>query len=286
MKHVFYNSLIIHCILKYKIEFLYVLILISFFTTISCLRKPNKKEIILKSIPNKNNVWVFIMAGQSNMAGRALIETQDKIIDQRILSINKNNELILARQPIHFYEGSRNGLDCGISFGKTLLKKIPDDVTILLIPTAVGASSLDQWLNDAKHENVQLLSNFREKVQLAKYYGNLKAILWHQGESEAMNKKVIDYNKNLQLLLKKFRKICDNSGLPIIIGELGSYSKNNQYWQLINKAIRKVSAKDSHIVSFSTSDLKDNGDKIHFNSQSQRVLGQRFANEYINLIQK
>ena len=31
-----------------------------------------------------------------------------------------------------------------------------------------------------------------------------------------------------------------------------------------------------------TFDLKDKGDKIHFNSEGQRIMGQRFAIEYLN----
>jgi hypothetical protein len=36
------------------------------------------------------------------------------------------------------------GLDCGLSFAKSLIKKIPDCISILIIPTAVGGSSIRQ----------------------------------------------------------------------------------------------------------------------------------------------
>src|SRR5687767_8499965 len=55
-------------------------------------------------LPKKKNVWVFIMAGQSNMAGRGFVEPQDTVSNARILAINKDNEIILAKEPLHFYE--------------------------------------------------------------------------------------------------------------------------------------------------------------------------------------
>ena len=81
---------------------------------------PKMVEKVAK-IPPKNNVWVFLLAGQSNMAGRGLVEPQDTMTDKRLLTINKNNEVILAKEPLHFYEPSRTGLDCGVSDRKSVV---------------------------------------------------------------------------------------------------------------------------------------------------------------------
>ncbi len=70
------------------------------------------KQIEVKStIINKENIWVFIMAGQSNMAGRGIVEPEDTVPDKRILSINKDGQIIIAKEPLHFYEPERTGLD-------------------------------------------------------------------------------------------------------------------------------------------------------------------------------
>ena len=76
-------------------------------------------------LPDKHNTWVFILAGQSNMAGRGRVEPQDTVPEGRILTINNSGELIVAKEPLHFYEPSLTGLDCGLSFGKALLEGIP-----------------------------------------------------------------------------------------------------------------------------------------------------------------
>lgn len=224
------------------------------------------------------------MAGQSNMAGRGLIEAQDTITNKQIFAIDELGELILAKEPIHFYQPTLSGLDCGLSFGNVIIKNTPANINVLLIPTAIGGSSIEQWIQDETHRNVKLLSNFKEKVELGKKYGEIKAILWHQGESNANSTGILGYNNNLEILLSTFRNIIDNQSLPILIGELGSFSNNNEhYWQTINSIINEYSNYDIYSRVILTSDLEDKGDKIHFNSSGQRKMGERFAVEYLNL---
>jgi hypothetical protein len=242
---------------------------------------PKSMEIVNK-IPDRDYVWVFILAGQSNMAGRGFVEPMDTLSEKKILTINKAGQLIYAKEPLHFYEPNLTGLDCGLSFGKTLIKNIPDSISILMIPTAVGGSSVEQWLGDSTHRKVKLLSNFRDKVDLANKYGHIKAILWHQGENDANPNDIPHYKSNLSSLFKTFRAIIGNDNLPILIGELGSFSSDHENWNLINKKIKEYANTDSNTAIISTSDLKDIGDKVHFNSAGQRIMGQRMADEYIN----
>jgi len=264
----------------------YVLLLITLFTSgkqqeeVRAMNFPKSVEVVA-NVPAKKNVWVFILAGQSNMAGRGFVEPQDTIPDKRILSVNSNQQIVIAKEPLHFYEPTRTGLDCGLSFGKTLLKHIPDSISILILPTAIGGSSIQQWLGDSTYRKVKLISNFREKVETGKKYGQIKAILWHQGESDANAEDIPVYKDKLSKLFNLFRTYIDNDCLPVLIGELGTYSPKNNDWQMINKAIREYSLIDNNTAIISTSDLKQKGDNEHFNSEGQRTMGQRFAEEYI-----
>ena len=202
----------------------------------------------------------------------------------RALSINKNGQLVYAKEPLHFYEPSKTGLDCGLSFAKNLINNIPDSITILLIPTAVGGSSVTQWLGDSTHREVKLLTNFHSKVDIAKSYGNIKGILWHQGENDANPIDISKYEIKLSSLFEVFRTIIGNKNLPILIGELGSYSSDNENWKLINEKIKDVAKKDSTIYIISTLDLKDKGDKVHFNSEGQRKMGERMAVKFMSTL--
>jgi Carbohydrate esterase, sialic acid-specific acetylesterase len=267
----------------------HILSLLFFLVLISCSHKPvsrtqyfPKQIQVMPATANKQNVWVFILAGQSNMAGRGIVEPKDTIPEKRILSIDKNNQLIIAKEPLHFYEPSLTGLDCGYSFGRTMIKNIPDSISVLIIPTAIGGSSVSQWLGDSLYRNVKLYSNFTEKVGIAKKYGIIKGILWHQGESDANEKNIPLYQERISKLFIKFRAAVGNNDLPILLGELGAFSKNKQYFALINKAIHNYALQDKNTAVISTSDLKDKGDSLHFNSKGQRLMGKRFAAVYVN----
>lgn len=243
----------------------------------------SKRTEVLSNNINKENVWVFMMAGQSNMAGRGVVEPEDTVPDKRIFSINKDGQVIIAKEPLHFYEPERTGLDCGLSFAKTLITQIPDSISILIIPTAVGGSSIRQWLGDSVFRNVKLFSNFLAKVEIAKQNGIIKGILWHQGESDANEKNIPLHKERLHLLFSKFRTEIGNNELPILIGELGSFSNNPADFNLINKAIHDYAAEDKNCAVISTKDLKDKGDHLHFDSEGQRTMGKRFAKAYLTM---
>lgn len=244
---------------------------------------PKKMEYPSR-LPSKNNVWVFVMAGQSNMAGRARVDAEDTIANERILTINKNNELILAKEPLHFYEPSLSGLDCGLSFAKTLLKSIPDSIFILLIPAAVGGSSINQWLGDSSHRGVRLLTNLKDKMQLGSNYGIIKALLWHQGESDANKKNITNYQQKLSALHQKIRAFSADAQLPIITAGIGLFRKDNSFQIVLNKAIAANAFSDKNTYCVKLKKLAHIGDSVHFNAQSQRQMGNRMANQYIKLL--
>jgi len=239
-----------------------------------------KKQIQVETIPAKEKTWVFMMAGQSNMAGRGLVEPADTIPDPRILSIDNKGNLVIAKEPLHFYEPTLTGLDCGLSFARSILEKAPGDITILMLPTAVGGSSISQWLGDSVHRQVNLYSNFLEKMAIAKKYGTLKGILWHQGESDTNEQGVAVYAERLQQLFERFRAAAGQSTLPILIGELGSFSNNQSNWNLLNRAIRNYSLADKYSAVISTADLHHKGDNLHFDAKGQREMGIRFASTW------
>jgi hypothetical protein len=267
----------------------YAFVLWAFILFVSCSQKivpertvyfPQKQEM-LNETPDMQNLWVFIMAGQSNMAGRGIVEPNDTIANKRILSINQKGELVIAKEPLHWYEPERTGLDCGYSFAMTLIRKISGNKSVLLIPTAVGGSSISQWLGDSMYRNVKLFSNFKEKTEIAKQFGVIKGILWHQGESDANEKDIPLYKQRLSLLFSKFRATVGNNDLPILLGELGSFSDDPLNFDSINKQIHAYAGEDKNTLVISTKDLKDKGDHLHFNSEGQRKMGKRFAEAWL-----
>lgn len=276
-----------------------IVIVLSFYAGPKVYRKYNSYKVnkewrvyfpqtisYVDKLPNPDSLYIFIMAGQSNMAGRGFVEPQDTLTYKRILTIDKSMKWIYAKEPLHFYEPSMTGLDCGMSFAKKLLDSIPEGISIAVIPCAVGGSSIEQWINNETFRGVTLLDNFKEKVGFAKDYGILKGIIWHQGESNAKSELIPKYSQRLDSLINAFRFLVKNDTLPIILGELGSYSKPTEKqmrWDSINTVIQDIAWKDKNIALVETGDLKHKGDNVHFDSESQRILGERYAKKYLEI---
>ena len=90
------------------------------------------------------------------------------------------------------------------------------------------------------------------------------------------------YQIKLSELFYQFRKIIGNQETTVVIGQLGSYS-TNPLWSKINDHIKYYVSTDQYSGMINTQDLKDKGDKVHFNSEAQRLMGERFANEFIKI---
>lgn len=238
-------------------------------------------------LPNADSLYVFIMAGQSNMAGRGFVEPQDTVPNKKILTIDNSMNWIYAKEPLHFYEPSLTGLDCGMTFAKSLLDSIPEGISIAVIPCAIGGSSIEQWINNETFRGVTLLDNFKDKVDFAKDYGIIKGVIWHQGESNAKSELIPKYSQRLDSLINRFRFLVNNDTLPIILGELGSYPQSiekQMKWDSINTVIQNIAMKDANIALVKTGDLKHKGDNVHFDSESQRKIGERYAEKYLEII--
>ena len=68
-------------------------------------------------------------------------------------------------------------------------------------------------------------------------------------------------------------------------GQLGQFTGSpwNEYKTQVDQAHRALPAKVPHTAFVSSDGLKDKGDKTHFDSDSYRELGQRYAEAYLKL---
>jgi len=231
------------------------------------------------SFPSKGKFYIFILAGQSNMAGRGFVQPQDTVSSPSVLMLNKNNEWVYAKEPLHYYEPLRTGLDCGLSFGKKLSKLYGNNVTIGLVPCAVGGSSIEQWLGDSTYRDVTLYSNLMNKAKAASQYGIIKGILWHQGETNASNAGYKNYKQKLEIFFSKLRNDLGYPELPVYAGELASFLSRtaNPFADSVNKDLQALSEIMKNMYVINTADLTPKTDSIHFDTRSQRIMGERFA---------
>ena len=231
----------------------------------------------VKKMPKKDKVWVYLMAGQSNMEGNGQIMPQDTIAHPRLITINTKGEWVKLKEPINLNFPWYKKLDCGHSFGMEMLEKVPEDVTIAVISTAVGGSSVNHWLDDTEFRTMHLWSNITKMIGEAKKVGTIKGMIWHQGETDAKPERLKTYTDKLNTLFTKIRKECNNKNMPIVIGELGDFGMDRPVWKEFNTILEKYSSENSNIEMIKTSDLDDMGDKVHFNNISLRKMGKRYA---------
>ncbi len=93
--------------------------------------------------PAPKQMKLFLLIGQSNMAGRGKVEAQDQVVNPRIFMLTKDLKWVPAKDPVHFDKPAA-GVGLGSEFAREILKADPN-ASIGLIPCAVGGTSLDQW---------------------------------------------------------------------------------------------------------------------------------------------
>lgn len=227
---------------------------------------------------------LYLLIGQSNMAGRGKIEAQDTISPERVLTLTKNLEWKAAKDPIHF-DKSAAGTGLGRTFGIEMAKS-NNKAVIGLIPCAVGGTSIDVWKPGAFDQATKThpWDDMVKRVQFALQYGELKGILWLQGESDSNPSKCDAYEEKLADLIDRTRKLNGNPNTPFVCGELGQFyiekvrknAKKGPADQVV-KATKALVKKDKHAAFVNSKGLTHIGDQTHFDARSVRELGKRFA---------
>lgn len=230
---------------------------------------------------------LYLLIGQSNMAGRGFVEAQDTIIYPNVFSLNKNNEWVPAQDPIHF-DKSVAGVGLGRTFGIEMAKANPDK-KIGLIPCAVGGSPIDSWKPGAFDEATKThpFDDMKIRLKIALETGTLKGILWHQGESDSNPEKCNVYGEKLETLIQQVRVLGQNENAPFVAGEFGRFKiKSNKKLhpnlrpapaEVVKNGTKQVVKKDGNAAFVKSNGLHHKGDNTHFDAKSYRIFGRRYA---------
>jgi hypothetical protein len=222
-------------------------------------------------LPARERFKVFLLIGQSNMAGRGAVEDSDRQPHPRVLMFDKHDRWAPATEPLHFDKPGRAGVGPGLSFGRAVAEALPGD-TIGLVPAAVGGTSIEKWAKDGP-----LYAEAVRRARLAMQSGQLAGILWHQGESGGPPE---TYAAQAQKLFADLRAELDAPQAPVVVGTLGDFAGmarrlNPVLWSLPGQ-IPRCGCADA-------SGLTHKGDRLHFDAASARELGRRYAREWLRL---
>lgn len=216
---------------------------------------------------------LYLLIGQSNMAGRGPVDAESKVPHPRVLMLNKNREWVPATDPLHF-DKPVAGVGPGLAFGKKMADEDPK-IRIGLVPCAVGGTSISVWApgKEDKSTHTHPYDDMLARARVAMQAGVLKGILWHQGESDLKNG---GYGKRLAELIGQLRTDLAAPNVPFVAGELSPLNpKNAEAVAAFNAVVRGLQA--GNYACAAGEGLKDKGDKLHYDTASARLLGQRYA---------
>ncbi len=221
------------------------------------------------STPPPATLDVYLLCGQSNMAGRG--EVSDQATDPRVWSLDASGKWIPARDPLH-WDKPQAGVGPGLTFGKETAERTGRSVG--LAPCAVGGSPLNRW---EKGGDLYAETVSRAKQAEAKG-GKLRAILWHHGETDTRDEKdAATYGERLSASLAALRADLGTPSLPIVVGRLGPLPDKYSHRAIVDAALAALPEKLAGVKAVSVDGLTTGPDGIHFDSASSQDLGRRYA---------
>lgn len=228
----------------------------------------------------------ILMLGQSNMAGRGDMG-QVKPIRNPLCYMLRMGRWQPMCEPVNpdrgIFEGRyRSGISLASSFADAYARHFQSPVG--LIPCADGGTQIGQWM-----PGELLYDHAVMQTKLAQRTSQLKAIIWHQGESDCLSDETVAaYREKFLRIVTQLRKDLNAEHVPVILGELP--------WQLtekvntqgrereLNAILRTLAQEVPHCAIASSEGLTMKPDGLHFDSQACREFGKRYFEKYLSLI--
>ncbi len=252
------------------------------------------------------NFHIYLCFGQSNMEGNAAVEAIDK------QNVPERFQMLPA---VDFNSSKKMGVWCtavpplcrpgtGLTpvdyFGRTLVEKLPENISVGVINVAVGGAKIELFMQEYKDAYIASekdwfraycaqydndpLGRLIEMGKIAQKKGTIKGILLHQGES---NNGASDWCDKVAEI---YKRICYYLGLdpeqtPLLAGETLYKDQGGAcYWH--NQAALpklKKAVPNSYVIS--AKDIPGNGkDAWHFSAEGYRMFGKRYAEQMLKLL--
>ncbi|MEM0924931.1 MAG: sialate O-acetylesterase [Planctomycetota bacterium] len=233
----------------------------------------------------KKDLHLFLLVGQSNMAGRGKLTPTDKIAHPRVWMLGKDHRWTPAIDPMHF-DKPVAGVGLGRTFG-ICIADADSEIHVGLIPCAVGGSPIDSWEPGGYHHQTKShpYGDALMRAKIALKSGTLKGILWHQGESDSKPILAEAYELKLHTLIDRFRRDLQATDVPFIAGQMGQFDERpwSDEKKRVDAAHRGLPDRIPFTAFVASDGLAHGGDEVHFSADCYREFGRRFANAYHRL---
>lgn len=238
----------------------------------------------------KDGFDVYLMIGQSNMAGRG--EFVDKDTTEWIEGVwilDSIGQPVKAFAPLNRFSTIRKdiglqGYNPAVKFAELMHRR--SGRKILLVVNARGGSAIGHWMPGDKH-------NFHNeavrRTRQAMAYGKLKGIAWHQGETD-IQKHTRDYVGKFNAMIRALRDSLGQGNVPVVVGQVGQWNwAPSSDIAVFNDSVIPAITEKVGACRYVTSDgltrrYKDNERDPHFGRKSQIELGRRYADAMTELV--
>jgi hypothetical protein len=195
-----------------------------------------------------------------------------------------NNQWVPAQPPLHGCVGQIGtggqgpGVGPGDYFAKTIAAAFPQD-TILLVPAAVPGVSISTFQPGQQNYN-----NLLSRARMAQQRGEIRGMIFHQGESDSGSN---TWTMRVKTTVERLRSDLGIGEVPFVAGELlssgccgGHNTLVNQLPGMIsNTAVAKV---DPNYRAVPAS--QDTFGNLHFDVAAQRDFGRRYGEAMLGLL--
>ena len=223
---------------------------------------------------------LFLALGQSNMSGRASYAGYQEPL-QDVYLLNEFGEVEIATNPMNQYSNIRKDLGLqGLSPAYSFCLKVQQEVQkpIGIMVNAQGGSSIALWNGKGKANYDASLKRAKELQR----FGKIKGIIWHQGSSDNSNglkDSFVSYKNSMSKMVESFRSDLNESDLIFICADLADRSDFNEFNKVVVRAVAEYIPFSTFVTAEGTKLLADN---THFDTESNILLGERYADKYLN----
>ncbi|CAL9106301.1 unnamed protein product [Musa textilis] len=228
---------------------------------------------------------VFVLAGQSNMAGRGGVsgDLWDGAVPPQcrpsasILRLSARLRWEVAREPLHADVDVNKtcGVGPGMAFAHAMLSSVfwaaRPPLVVGLVPCAVGGTRIEEWAR-----GTALYDGLVRRAKAAG--GKLGAVLWYQGESDTVSREDAEaYRARMERLILHLRSDLELPGLLLI--QVAIASGEGNFTEIVRKAQKDICL--PNVACVDAKGLQLEADHLHLTTSAQVQLGEMLAGAYL-----
>lgn len=226
---------------------------------------------------------VYLMAGQSNMVGQGDATELTAPLNAAQGDVAAWMSNAVGWTPLRWGSGNEpTFFGPELSFGRAMADSDPD-ARFAVVKHAVNGTSLAVDWNPAGGavygEFLSTLTQAGQRLDSLGLAYEVKGLLWMQGESDAMDQVMAEsYQQNMNDFIAAVRTVLGVPDLPVVMGRIrGNMPPPFSYSLTVRMAQESVAAGDPNVRVVDIDSLSLRADGVHYDTQGQLDLGQRFA---------